>query len=127
MNIKEAGYEMLVLLSVSDRNYVQSEGRVIERFLERYEFEFFDIDSSNINLQKLDPEEIASRFNHAANAFRDQSTEAEQADFIAFAYLLIEADNMVSREETKILYSLANSWGLDPTLLVEDKTLSDYI
>jgi uncharacterized tellurite resistance protein B-like protein len=125
MNIAQAGYHMLMILSVVDGQYAVAEGKVIVEFLSKnYQLDI-DIDKENQALLEVPKEQIPEHFKDAAAAFLDNSTEDQRIDFIAFAYRLVEADGRMAVEENKILTSLAHFWAIDINPLMDEEKVKN--
>lgn len=126
MNIAQAGYHMLMILSVVDGQYAVAEGKIIVDFLAKnYQLDI-DIDKENQSLLEVPKEQIPEHFKEAAANFLENSNEEQRIDFIAFAYRLVQADGRMAVEENKILTSLAHFWNIDiKPLMDEEKVKHD--
>ena len=123
MNIAQAGYHMLMILSVVDGQYAVAEGKIIVDYLAKnYQLDI-DIDKENQVLLEVPKDMIPEHFKKAAGFFFDNSNEEQRLDFIAFAYRLVQADGRMASEENKILTSLAHFWHIDIKPLMDEETV----
>jgi uncharacterized tellurite resistance protein B-like protein len=121
MNIAQAGYHMLMILSVVDGEYEVSEGKIIVDFLAKNYSSDIDIDKENQSLLEVPKEQIPEHFKKSASDFLENSDEPQRLDFIAFAYRLVQADGRLAAEENKILTSLAHFWNIDIRPLMDEE------
>lgn len=121
MNIAQAGYHMLMILSVVDGQYAVAEGKIIVDYLAKnYQLDI-DIDKENQTLLDVQKENIPEHFKKSAGHFLENSDEEQRVDFIAFAYRLVQADGRMATEENKILTSLAHFWNIDIKPLMDEE------
>lgn len=113
MTVSQAGYHILMVLSIVDGKYDKIEGQVILDYLSRTYGEGFDLDVENEKIKKLGKDKIADHFAHAARVFKEKADEDQRLEFLTFAVDLVTADDSISKEEHKIISSLAKSWGID--------------
>jgi uncharacterized tellurite resistance protein B-like protein len=125
MNIAQAGYHMLMILSVVDGQYAVAEGKIIVDYLAKNYQMDIDIDKENQALLEVPKDEIPEHFKKSAGLFLDNSNEEQRIDFIAFAYRLVQADGRLAIEENKILTSLAHFWNIDIKPLMDEETVKN--
>jgi uncharacterized tellurite resistance protein B-like protein len=127
MNIAQAGYHMLMILSVVDGHYSATEGKVIVDYLmKNYQLDI-DIDKENQVLLGVEKDKLPEHFKKSAEAFNESSNEEQRLDFIVFAYRLVQADGAFAAEENKILTSLANYWNVDIEPLLNENTIPEEL
>ena len=75
MNLVQAGYHLLVILSIVDGEYSNIEGEVILDYLTRnFDSTQFNLDTENRKIKALDKSQIADFFSKAASHFRQHSS-----------------------------------------------------
>jgi hypothetical protein len=122
-NKAAAGYHMLMILSVVDGQYAVAEGKIIVNYLVKNYTSEVDTDKENAALLTVPKDQVPEHFKIAAGYFLDNSTEEERIDFIAFAYRLILADGRMAIEENKILTTVAYSWNIDISPLMDEEKI----
>ena len=113
MNLAQAGYHMLMILSIIDGEYKIEEGKVIVEYLQKSYNAQLNLDDENKSLLGIAKEQLAQHFKNSAQSFKVLSTPDQRQDFLTFAHRLTNADGTIAAEENKILTSLANSWKID--------------
>ncbi|MEX0967524.1 MAG: TerB family tellurite resistance protein [Bacteroidia bacterium] len=113
MNLAQSGYHLLMILSIVDGKYQQIEGEVILDFLTKNYDEKFNLDAENRKLTSLKKEKIADHFSKSAKEFHLHSTTPQRLDLLTFMIDLATADGSITKEERKIITSLAKSWSID--------------
>jgi tellurite resistance protein len=113
MKLAQAGYHMLMILSIIDGEYKIEEGKVIVEYLHKSYNTQLNLDDENKALLNIAKDQLATHFKNAAQTFKVLSTPDQRQDFLTFAHRLIQADGNFANEENKVLSSLANSWKID--------------
>lgn len=133
MNKYEAGYNMLMILSVVDGDFNREEGRVVIDYLKKVHAPFIGTDEENSLLLELSEDALLNHFEEAAYAFykkhskkeklsifsgaarqfSSNSRKSEQDEFLEVAKRLIISDNKVSPEENTFINQLFKLWGLE--------------
>lgn len=132
MNKYEAGYNLLMILSVIDGNFVPQEGSIIADYLRQMHEPYKGTSNENPMLEQLGDEQLIEHFKdssflfykqhkaverkkifvEAAKTYQADSTEEEQKAFIDFVKKIVLADNVISKEESQFMNLLFRTWGL---------------
>lgn len=111
MNLLQAGYDILVTLSICDGDFDEGEGAVILEFLEdNHDVGQFDPGAENKMLMALDNQAVMARFREVAQFFKDNSTVGDREALLEFGIDLIMRDGTLSEEENALVRELADSW-----------------
>jgi len=124
MNLAQAGYHMLMILSVVDGKYKVAEGKVIVNYLTKNYNSEIDIDKENQAILAVPNDLLPEHFKNVANDFLHHSTEEQRIDFMVFAFRLVQADGKIDREENKILKSLSHFWHIDIKPLLDEEKIT---
>lgn len=132
MNKYEAGYNLLMILSVIDGNFVPQEGSIIADYLRQMHEPYKGTSNENPMLEQLGDEQLIEHFKdssflfykqhnalerkkifvEAAKTYQADSAEEEQRAFIDFVKKIVLADNVISKEESQFMNLLFKTWGL---------------
>lgn len=107
-----SGFQLLSILSQADGEFTPQEGEVIVEYI-RENFPLGgNFDEATAELSNLNEEEYSEHFERIAYQFMDESTEKERIEFLKFAMKLIKADEIIAREEDKMISRLFSWWGI---------------
>jgi hypothetical protein len=110
LNKPVAGYHLLLLLTHVDGKFGKEEGDIIVSYLsETFPFQI-DLDDDLDFLASLPRDKYEEHFLKAMNDFYEDSTPEERNHFLDFAVKLVKADDIVTRQENKLLVMLFNAW-----------------
>jgi uncharacterized tellurite resistance protein B-like protein len=113
MNKAEAGFHMLMLLSLADDNSRKEEHAVIIEYLnERFE-DNFDLIKEQAFLQALPVDERENHFRETAEHFFTISTEDERHTLTRFAMDVVMADEDMENNENKLINLLYDCWAIE--------------
>lgn len=132
MNKYEAGYNLLMILSVVDGEFLPQEGNVVVDYLREMHDAFVGTANENPMLNELSNDQLISHFRDSSYLFYKQhdaaerkkifvssakdflgaSTEDERKTFIEFVKKVVLADNKISKEESLLMNLLFRTWGL---------------
>lgn len=114
MNKVTAGYKMLMVLANVDGKHLEEEHELIVNFLGKD----FDphtigaaIETEQVRLQALSPENQMLEFREAMNAYYSQTSAAERSAFLQLAMDLVKSDEHLSPEENSFINKLFDAWG----------------
>ncbi len=111
MNLLQAGYDILVTLSICDGDFDEGEGAVILEFLEdNHAVGEFDPAAENRLMMKLDNEAVMVRFREVSQFFKDNSTIGDREALLEFGIDLIMRDDTLTEEENALIRELAELW-----------------
>lgn len=110
MNLVQAGYNILLVLTICDGEYDEKEGRVILDFLEDNYDGTFDAAAENKAVMGLDDAGIRARFETAAAAFMQGALAADREAVLEFGLDLIMTDGELSEEENAYVQQLSELW-----------------
>jgi uncharacterized tellurite resistance protein B-like protein len=113
MNKTEAGFHLLMILSLADGNIQKAESSVILDFLEESYKEPIEIIKEQAFLRACPPEEHLSHFTETAQQFFKISSSEERNNLISFAMKVVMADKKMENEENSFINVLYDTWGLD--------------
>ena len=132
MNRYEAGYNLLMILSVVDGDFVPDEGNVIAEYLRSMHAPYVGTSNENPMLTQLDDNQLIGHFKDAsflfyrqngqsdrkklfvesAKAFKNDSTLSDRTAFLDIVKKVVTADHKVSKEEGQYMNLLFRTWGL---------------
>ena len=132
MNKYESGYNLLMIISVIDGDFMPQEGSVIVNYLRQMHKPFIGTPNENPMLEQLSDKQLIEHFRdssflfykqhnpaerkqlfiESAQAFKADSTEEDQKEFINFIKSVVMADHKLSKEEGLYLNLLFRTWGL---------------
>lgn len=114
MNKVTAGYKMLMILANVDGKHLVQEHELIVNFLGKD----FDpptigaaIDTEQVRLQALSPDNQMLEFRDAMNVYYSQSNPNERSSFLQLAMDLVKSDDLLSPEENIFINKLFDAWG----------------
>lgn len=132
MNKYESGYNLLMIISVIDGDFMPQEGSVIVNYLREMHKPFIGTANENPMLEQLSDTQLIEHFRdssflfykqhsaaerkqlfvESAKAYKADSTNEEQKQFIDFLKSIVMADHKVSKEEGQYMNLLFRTWGL---------------
>ncbi|MDZ4667037.1 MAG: TerB family tellurite resistance protein [bacterium] len=113
MNKTEAGFHLLMTLSLVDGSIQRAESSVILDYLEEQFHEPIEIIKEQAFLRACPIEELLQHFTETAQQFYRISDQTERNNLIEFAMKVVMADNKMEKEENEYINSLYDCWGLD--------------
>jgi uncharacterized tellurite resistance protein B-like protein len=113
MNKTEAGFHILMLLSLADGQIQQAESSVILDFLEESFHEPIEIIKEQAFLRACPEEERLNHFTETAQQFYKISTYKERNLLLSFAMKVVMADEKMDNEENDFINTLYDCWGLE--------------
>jgi uncharacterized tellurite resistance protein B-like protein len=113
MNKTEAGFHILMMLSLVDGNIQSAESSVIINFLEENFNEAIDIIKEQAFIRACPEEERLQHFTETAQQFYAIASEKDRNTFIAFAMQVVMADKKMEKEENVYINALFDCWGID--------------
>lgn len=113
MNKTEAGFHILMILSLADGSIQQSESSVILEFLEKSFHEPIDLIKEQAFLRACPEEERLNHFTETAQHFYKISDSDERNKLIAFAMKVVMADEEMDKHENAFINTLYDCWGLE--------------
>jgi len=113
MNKTEAGFHILMMLSLVDGNIQSAESSVIINFLEENFNEAIDIIKEQAFIRACPEEERLQHFTETAEQFYAIASEKDRNTFIAFAMQVVMADKKMEKEENVYINALFDCWGID--------------
>lgn len=123
MKVAEAGYEILVLLAISDKNYHKNEVRSIKQFLSVHFNGVLDtnIANSHREVMILSNEQRLQRLIKAAEYFKDNKSLKNNIRMANYALELILVDRKITDEERLRFKLLGEFWSIDLHRLINKK------
>ncbi len=113
MNKTEAGFHLLMLLSLADGSVHATENDVVIDFLNDHFHEDFNLIKEQAFLKALPAEERESHFMQTAEHFYTISTEDERHTITRFAMDLVMADETLQTHENKLINMLYDCWDIE--------------
>jgi uncharacterized tellurite resistance protein B-like protein len=113
MNKTEAGFHLLVILSLADGTIQKAESDVILDFLEKSFKEPIDLIKEQAFLRACPSEEHLGHFTETAQQFYKISNTEDRNKLIAFAMKVVMADEEMEKRENAFINALYDAWGLD--------------
>jgi uncharacterized tellurite resistance protein B-like protein len=113
MNKTEAGFHILMMLSLVDGNIQSSESSVILDFLEENFSEPIEIIKEQAFIRACPEEDRLQHFTESAQQLYKISNPADRDKFIAFAMQVVMADKKMEQAENAYINALYDTWGLD--------------
>ncbi|MBC7383417.1 MAG: TerB family tellurite resistance protein [Bacteroidia bacterium] len=113
MNKTEAGFHLLMTLSLADGSIHKAESSVILEFLEKNYKEPIEIIKEQAFLRACPEENLMEHFIETAEQFFKISKSEERNKLIAFAMKVVMADNKMENAEDSYINVLYDTWGLD--------------
>jgi uncharacterized tellurite resistance protein B-like protein len=112
MNKTEAGFHLLMTLSIADGNLHAEESSVIFNFIENNYKEEIDIIKEQAFLRALPHEELHDHFLETAAQFYKISSYEERNKLIEFAMKVVMADEEMQHTENIYINELFDAWDL---------------
>jgi uncharacterized tellurite resistance protein B-like protein len=112
MNRTEAGFHLLLMLSLSDGGSTPSEVHVLMNFLDNAFPGKIDLIKEQAFMKALPAEEIPSHFSEVAAHFYSISTQEDRNKILDFAMQLVMADKTMKPEENSLVNQLYDSWDM---------------
>jgi uncharacterized tellurite resistance protein B-like protein len=113
MNKTEAGFHILMILSLVDGSIHREESSVILDFLEERFHEPIEIIKEQAFLRACPEEERLNHFTETAQHFFKISSQDDRNNLISFAMKVAMADDKMEKEENVYINTLFDCWGLD--------------
>lgn len=112
MNKTEAGFHLLMLLTLADNNMNNAEHDVIIDYLNDHFNDNIDLIKEQAFLKILPEEERLNHFEEVAHQFYAISTEDERHTITRFAMDVVMADDNMQKAENKLINLLYDCWDL---------------
>ena len=113
MNKTEAGFHLLVLLSLADDQMQRAETGVVLDFLEKHFSEPIDLIKEQAFLRALPREERHNHFLEVAAQFYRISAPEERHAITKFAMDVVMSDAHMQTHENALINELYNAWDLE--------------
>ena len=125
MKLVEAGYEILVLLAISDRHYHEKELKNIKKFLAVNFNNPLDIDLNERHneILALNSESRLQRLITIAEHFQENTNLKNRMVMLNYALELILADHKVTEEERIRFKVLGEFWDIDLEKFIDKKLI----
>ena len=125
MNVVEAGYELLVLLAFSDKEYHAKEATEIKNFLNinmNNKHEYCLKNHIEISLDTI--EERLTRLIELAEFFKEKGSKSDHKKMISFALKLVIADRKLKPQEEIRFKIIAEYWDINLEEFIQAKLKS---
>jgi len=113
MSKVEAGFHLLMLLSLADGKLHQAESDIIIGFLNDHFDGGIDLIKEQAFLRALPEEEREQHFVETAEHFYSISNEDERHTITRFAMEIVMADGNMQQHENKLINKLYDCWAID--------------
>jgi uncharacterized tellurite resistance protein B-like protein len=113
MNKTEAGFHLLMILSLADGNVHAEESSIIIDFIEKSFTDKIDLIKEQAFLRALPDEEMHDHFLETAAQFFRISTYEERNKLIEFAMKVVMADQNMQSNENRYINELFDAWDLE--------------
>lgn len=113
MNKTEAGFHLLMILSLADGNIQAAESSVILEFLEENFHEPIEIIKEQAFLRALPEEERLNHLTETAHQLYKITNQEERHNLIEFAMKVVMADKKMELEENSFINALFDAWDLE--------------
>ncbi len=113
MNRTEAGFHLLMLLSLADGEVHSSEHDVVIEFLNDHFNDNIDLIKEQAFLRALPVEERESHFVETAEHFFTISNEDERHTITRFAMEVVMADDALQTHEDHLINKLYDCWDIE--------------
>lgn len=110
MNLIQAGYTILVTLSIVDGEFDEAEGKVIVDFLDDNFDGSFDPIQANKDLMSLDDAGILARFKQAVKVFGAGTGVEDKEALLEFGIDLVMTDGELTEEENNMVREISEAW-----------------
>jgi uncharacterized tellurite resistance protein B-like protein len=112
MNKTEAGFHLLMILSLADGSIQRAESSVILDFLEKNFHEPIEIIKEQAFLRALPEDERKNHLHETAEHLYKITTQEERHKLIEFAMKVVMADKKMNQEENSFINALYDTWDL---------------
>jgi uncharacterized tellurite resistance protein B-like protein len=112
MNKTEAGFHLLMILSLADGSIQRAESSVILDFLEKNFHEPIEIIKEQAFLRALPEDESKNHLHETAEHLYKITTQEERHKLIEFAMKVVMADKKMNQEENSFINALYDTWDL---------------
>lgn len=109
----EAGFHLLMMLSLADGSLHKAESEVIIDFLNDYFTGDLDLIKEQAFIRALPVEEHEQHFEEVAQHFFTVSTEDERHTLTRFAMDVVMADDKLLQQENKMITKLYDLWAIE--------------
>lgn len=113
MSKVEAGFHILMLLSLADGKVAQAESDVVMEFLNDHFTGDLDLIKEQAFLRALPAEEYDKHFEETAQHFYTISSEDERHTITRFAMDVVMADDSMRAAENKLINKLYDCWAIE--------------
>lgn len=113
LNKTEAGFHLLMGLSLADGNFQAEESKVILDFLDKNFNGNIDLIKEQAFLRALPEEEHKDHFRQVAEHFYKISNEEERNKITSFAMKVAMADRKMEHQENSLINALYDAWGIE--------------
>jgi uncharacterized tellurite resistance protein B-like protein len=113
MNKTEAGFHLLMSLSMADGSVHKSEASVLIDFLNRNFNDNLDLIKEQAFFKAYPQEGLFDHFIEVAEQFYILSSPEDRNKLITFAMKLVMADSKMEPTENKYINALYDAWGLE--------------
>lgn len=113
MNKTEAGFHILMILSLVDGSIHRAESSIILDYLEDKFHEPIEIIKEQAFLRACPEEERLQHFTETAQHFYKISDQEERNNLIEFAMKVVMADSKMENMENEYINTLFDCWGLE--------------
>jgi uncharacterized tellurite resistance protein B-like protein len=113
MNKTEAGFHILMILSLVDGNIISAESSVVIEFLDECFQQPIEIIKEQAFIRACPEEERLNHFTETAQQFFKISSIDERNKLLSFAMKVVMADDKMENEENVYINTLYDCWGLE--------------
>ncbi|MCG9881085.1 MAG: TerB family tellurite resistance protein [Bacteroidia bacterium] len=113
MNKTEAGFHLLMTLSLVDGQIESSESSIVLNFIEENFSDPIEIIKEQAFIRACPEEDRLQHFTETAQQFYSISTPEERNKLIEFAMKVVMADKKMEANENQYINALYDCWGLD--------------
>jgi len=113
MNKTEAGFHLLMGMSMADGQLQKVESSVILEFLEKNFKDNIEIIKEQAFLRALPAEELTTHLQEVAGQLFKITTAEERDKLIAFAMKVVMADKKMEKTENSLINAVYDAWGLE--------------
>ena len=112
MNKTEAGFHLLVMLSLADGSTQPVEANIILEFLNREYALPLDLNKEQEFIKMMPEEEIHTHFSEVCSRFYSLSNKEERRNLVDFAMQIVMSDRKRNETEDMLINVLLHSWDL---------------
>ncbi len=113
LNKTEAGFHILMSLSMADGNIDKSEVSVLIDFLDKNFNDDVDLIKEQAFFKAYPPDGLFDHFIEVAEQFYKVSEAIDRNKLITFAMKMVMADTKMEPAENKYINALYDAWGLE--------------